>query len=121
MNTGVKNIKDQWITEAGQKFSFECRLAVPITLEHNSANNGFEYITFIIEVSGFFYDKEHTKPIKLHHERTITIDTTNCSQQNIDNFRRDLNLLTGAAHEEFLKVLEESPQPIYTSDPLYMK
>lgn len=121
MNTGVKNIKDQWITEAGQKFSFECRFAIPITLEHSSANNGLEYITFIIEVSGFFFDKEHTKPIKLHYERTITIDTTNCSQQNIDDFRRDLNLMTDAAHEEFLKALEESPKPIYTSDPLYMK
>ncbi len=57
MNTGVKNIKDQWITEAGQKFSFECRFAIPITLEHSSANNGLEYITFIIEVSGFSLTK----------------------------------------------------------------
>ncbi len=29
--------------------------------------------------------------------------------------------MTGAAHEDFLKALEESPKPIYTSDPLYMK
>lgn len=53
MNTGVKNIIEQWINGAGRKYSFERRFAMPVTLEHGSANNGFDYITFIIEVSGF--------------------------------------------------------------------
>lgn len=50
-----------------------------------------------------------------------TIHTTNCSQQNVEDFSRDLNHLTDSAHEDFFKILEESIQPIYTSDPLYMK
>lgn len=51
----------------------------------------------------------------------ITILTTNCPQQYVEDFSRDLNHFTDSAHEDFLKTLEESIQPIYTSEPLYMK
>ena len=49
-----------------------------------------------------------------------TIHTTNCPQQYVEDFSRDLNHFTDSAHED-LKKLEESVQPIYTSDSLYMK
>ncbi|MCM1139293.1 MAG: hypothetical protein NC453_12055 [Muribaculum sp.] len=117
----VKNIIDKWIGEAGQKFSFEGRYALPANSAQLTANGGFVYLVFTIEVKGFFYDEKHTKPIKLHYERTISIDTTNQSQQYLDDFQRDLNLLTKAAHESFFEIISGSPQPVYTSDVLYMK
>jgi len=120
INLEIKNTIGKWIGEAGQRFSFEGRYALPATSVQMAANSGFEYLVFIIEVSGFFYDEKHTKPIKLHYERTISIDNTNQSQQYFDDLRRDLNLLTEAAHESFFKIISERPQPVYTSDVLYM-
>lgn len=78
-------------------------------------------MVFIIDVGGFFIDKEHTQPIKLHHERVISIDRYNTDKQYIEDFRRDLKLFTAAAYEQFDKILSSLPQPIYTSDPLHMK
>lgn len=78
-------------------------------------------MNFIIEVQGFFEDENHSKPIKLHHERDISIDRFNTNQQYIDDLRNDLRLLTKAAYAEFDKILTSFKTPIYTSDPLHMK
>ena len=81
----------------------------------------FVNLVFIIDVQGFFIDKEHTKPIKLHHERLITIDRYNTDSQYIDDLRNDLELLTAEAHAQFEKTLSSFTQPVYTSDPNFMK
>lgn len=38
----------------------------------------------------------------------ITIHTTNCPQQYVENFSRDLNHFTDSAHENFKKHLKKA-------------
>lgn len=77
-------------------------------------------LIFIIDVGGFFLDKEHTQPMKLNYERVISIDRYNTNPQYEQDLRKDLNLLTKAAYAEFENILKSLPQPSSTSDPHLM-
>lgn len=78
-------------------------------------------MVFIIDVDGFFLDKDHTKTIKLHHEEVLPIDRFNTNDQYIEKLRKDLNAITAAAYDQFEETLSSLPQPNYTSDPKFMK
>lgn len=103
INLAIKSVIDDWVRGAGLLFSFELRCPYPISPTQLGPNSGQNFTNFIIEVTGFFEDEEHTQPIKLHYERVISIDNYNHSQQYINDFRRDLKLLTEAAHESFFQ------------------
>lgn len=120
MNPSINTAIDDW-AKAPTSYSFEKRLHIPINVSQISDNAPFVEFNFIIEVSGFFLDKECKQPVKLHHERVISIDRNNMDSQYVEDFRKDLKLLTATAYAEFEKILSSQPQPTYTSDPRFMK
>ena len=120
MNPLIKAVIEEWVT-AKSPYSFETRISPILNPSQITVETPFVNLVFIIDVQGFFIDKEHTKPIKLHHERLITIDRYNTDSQYIDDLRNDLELLTAEAHAQFEKTLSSFTQPVYTSDPNFMK
>lgn len=117
----IQGVIDEWTAERGP-YSYELRFHPYLNPSQVSSNSPFvELVFIIIDVRGFFLDIEHTQPIKLHHERVISIDRYNTDQQYAQDLRKDLNLLTKAAYAEFEKILKSLPQPICTTDPSFMK
>lgn len=120
MNALIQSVIKEW--EATKKqYSFETRIHPILNPYSITKDTPFINMVFIIDVGGFFIDKEHTRPIKLHHERVISIDRYNTDKQYIEDFRRALNLFTATAYAQFEKIFTSLPEPIYTSDPLHMK
>lgn len=103
-----------------KSYSFEIRAYCPVSSQYFLQNPPSIPIVFIIDVQGFFYDKDHTQPIKLHYENDITITNTTATQQDIDNLKQGLDLLTQNAYASFDNTLKSCPQPTYTSDILHM-
>lgn len=120
MNESIKSVIREWET-AQSPFSFETRIHPVLTPSNITSDTPFINMAFIIDVKGFFVDKEHKQAIALHHERVISIDRYNQDTQYTEDLRKDLKLFTAAAHEMFFKILSTSPQPTYTSDPKFMK
>lgn len=120
MHPEIERIIENWLKPRGF-YSFESRFRIPDTTNKYPDNPDFLWINFIIEVSGFFLDEEHTKPIKLHYERLISIDKNNSYEQYHEDLRRDLNWLESTAYAQFDELLHSYDQPIYTSDPLHMR
>lgn len=111
MNPAIASKIKSWETEKSP-FSFELRIHPSV-----GEDTCFINLNFVIDVAGFFYDEEQTKPVKLHHERVISIEKANMDQQYAKDFARDLDLFTATAHAEFQKILATSPFPIHSSDP----
>lgn len=117
----IQNVIRDWDNARGP-YTFEIRIHPILNPSTVTSSTPFVFLTFIIEVKGFFLDKEHQQPIKLHHERVISIDRFNPDpQQYAKDLRGDLALLTKAAYAQFAATLASLPQPTYTSDPLHMK
>lgn len=120
MNPNIETIIKNWLTQTNL-FSFESRYSIPITTPPYVSNPNYLWLNFVIEVGGFFLDEKHKKPIKLHHERAISVDKDNTTEQYHEDFKRDLNLLQAEAYASFEEKLKSYDQPIYTSDPLHVK
>ena len=120
MDERITNIIKDWV-EGEKLYSFEIRAYCPVSSQYVLQNPPSIPIVFIIDVQGFFYDKDHTQPIKLHYENDIAIPNTIVKQQDIDNFKQNLELLTQNAYVSFEDTLKSCPQPTYTSDILHMK
>lgn len=121
MNEQIQSLLKEWATSDGL-YSFEKRVHIPwnpsqITKDAPAVIN----MVFIIDVDGFFIDKDHTQPIKLHHEEILPIDRFNADGQYLEKLRKDLETVTTAAYDQFEKTLSSLPQPTYTSDPKFMK
>ncbi|MDE6095207.1 MAG: hypothetical protein K2G52_03365 [Muribaculaceae bacterium] len=84
MNTLIKAIIKGWET-VKSLYSLESRIFFTLNTAQITTKTPFINLAFIIDVQGFFLDKEHTKPIKLHHERVITIGRYNTDSQYIDD------------------------------------
>lgn len=119
MNPKIQSIIAKWQTSNG-RFSFEKRLPILLNKTADLSAAPIILITFIIDVDGFFLDESCTIPVKLHKERTISIDNLNNSDQYSEDFQRDLNLFTQAAYEEFQQILS-SFDHVNTTDPLHSK
>lgn len=120
MNASIQSVIKEWETSKSP-YCFETRIHPILNPSSITIDTLFINMVFIIDVGGFFLDKEHTQPIKLHHERVISIDRYNTDNQYIEDFRKDLKLFTATAYAQFDKILTSLPQPIFTSDPLHMK
>ena len=121
MKEQIQTLLKKWATSEGL-YSFEKHIHIPlnpsqITKDAPAVIN----MVFIIDVDGFFLDKEHTQPIKLHHEEVLPIERFNANGKYIERLRKDLETVTATAYTQFEKILASLPQPIYTSDPLHMK
>jgi len=120
MDERIKTIITQW-GEEDRAYSFEVRLHYNVGTHQTLDDPSCTPVDFIIEVSGFYYDKDQTKPIKLHYERIISIkNDAIVTQQYIDDFHRDLNHLTTTAYANFEKTLNSCSTPIYTNDKKYL-
>ncbi len=120
MDKRIANIIKDWV-EDKKLYSYELRISFPVSQQYALQNPLSIPTVFIIEVEGFYYDREHTKPIKLHYEETITIPNISVTQLDIDNLKQYLERLTQNAYVSFENTLKSCPQPTYTSDILHMK
>lgn len=119
MNPVIAKVIKDWEESEGP-FSFEIRLHPFSNPSQISSNAPFIDTIFIIDVSGFFLDEKHLKPIKLHRERVISIDRFNTDPIYVDNLRRDLSLFSKSTYSEFNNYLSSLTPPIFTSDPKFM-
>ena len=115
----ITEVIKEWETARGP-FTFETRLHPVLNPTQVRADSPFVEMVFIIDVGGFFLDEKHTKPIKLHRKRVISIDRFNPDLQYAEDLRKDLRLFTAASYAEFEKYLSTLTPPTYTSDPNFM-
>lgn len=114
MNPAILSVINDW-RKSIERYSFETRLALRTNSQEDKITSPYITYTFIIEVGGFYYDPDHTYPIKLHQERTISIDNLNMTTQYVEDFRRDLELFTSSAYAYIADQLA-GQQSSYTSD-----
>lgn len=119
MNSLIQEIIEGW-RGAQSPYSFEIRLRQLINPLQIKNKAPFVEMAFIIDVNGFFLDKEHTKPIKLHRERVIGIDMYNSDPTYANDFKKDLDLFTATTYAEFEQILSSFTTTTYTSDPKFM-
>lgn len=107
----VASIIDTWAHQEGP-FGPEIRIHPTVNVDQD-----FHYVNFIIELRGYFQDPQLTIPIKLHHERVISVDPFCTNAQYLEDFKRDLEVFTTEAHCQFQKILEthRSNNQLYSS------
>lgn len=116
----IQSVIDEWTKSRGP-FSFEIRIHPPVNPSSITSNTPIVDLVFIMDVSGFYEDKECTKPIKLHSEKLISIERHNSNQEYADKLRKDLDLFTDESYSQFQELLASYPDKTYTSDPNFMK
>ena len=120
MNPSIAEVLNDWANAPGF-FSFETRLHPVVEPSQIKDTYPFVNMVFIIDVQGFYLDEEHKNPIKLHRERVISIDRYNKAPEYAEDLKKDIDLFTKESYTQFEKYLSSFPQPIYTSDPKFMK